>query len=287
MPAEIKLPSNVKGNFYVTNACINCDQCRQIAPRTFSEVGDFSAVTQQPVGNEEERKALYALLSCPTGAIKGKSAEGLEEAIGDFPLQMDDQIYYCGFTSHKSWGASSYFISHPDGNWLVDSPRWAPPLVKRLEEMGGVKYIFLTHQDDVADARKYAEKFHAERFVHTQEKQAQPGAEHLLEGTGHIQWHPDFRFIMVPGHTRGHMVLLYKNKYLFTGDHLAWDREFQELVAFKSHCWYSWSEQTTSMERLLNESFEWILPGHGDRVALPQADMNIAMRKLVQSMKSN
>lgn len=282
---EYRLKGNVEGTYYVTNACINCDQCRQIAPVIFSEEDNFSAVTQQPGTNEEERKALHALVSCPTGAIKGKSDEGLLEAIKDFPLQIHDHIFYCGFTSRKSWGASSYFIAHQDGNWLIDSPRWASPLVKKLEEMGGVKYIFLTHQDDVADAEKYAERFHAERFIHIEEKKAQPNAEHLLEGTAAIPWHPDFKFIMIPGHTKGHMALLFKNRYLFTGDHLAWDRETNELAAFQDYCWHSWSEQITSMERLQQESFEWILPGHGDRVYLPQVEMRKAMLKLVQDMK--
>jgi glyoxylase-like metal-dependent hydrolase (beta-lactamase superfamily II) len=32
------------------------------------------------------------------------------------------------------------------GNVLVDSPRFNPALAKRIEELGGVKYIFLTHK---------------------------------------------------------------------------------------------------------------------------------------------
>ena len=35
------------------------------------------------------------------------------------------------------------------------------------------------------------------------------------------------------------------------------------LIAFRSACWYSWSEQTRSMEKLLDYDFEWVLPGHG------------------------
>jgi glyoxylase-like metal-dependent hydrolase (beta-lactamase superfamily II) len=58
------------------------------------------------------------------------------------------------------------------------------------------------------------------------------------------------------------MVLLY-NKFLFTGDHLAWSVERESLTAFRSVAWYSWPEQTRSMEKLLNYDFEWVLPGHG------------------------
>jgi glyoxylase-like metal-dependent hydrolase (beta-lactamase superfamily II) len=58
-------------------------------------------------------------------------------------------------------------------------------------------------------------------------------------------------------------VLLYKKRFLFTGDHLAWSAERETLTAFRSVCWYSWDEQIRSMEKLLNYNFEWVLPGHG------------------------
>jgi glyoxylase-like metal-dependent hydrolase (beta-lactamase superfamily II) len=50
---------------------------------------------------------------------------------------------------------------------------------------------------------------------------------------------------------------------LFTGDHLAWSPERATLTAFRDVCWYSWAEQTRSMEELLDYRFEWVLPGHG------------------------
>ncbi len=58
-------------------------------------------------------------------------------------------------------------------------------------------------------------------------------------------------------------MLLYREKFLFTGDHLAWSRRRGALVAFRDACWYSWKEQIRSMERLLDFPFEWVLPGHG------------------------
>jgi glyoxylase-like metal-dependent hydrolase (beta-lactamase superfamily II) len=58
-------------------------------------------------------------------------------------------------------------------------------------------------------------------------------------------------------------VLLYQNRFLFSGDHLAWSPKRETLIAFRNACWYSWAEQTRSMERLLSFEFEWVLPGHG------------------------
>lgn len=48
--------------------------------------------------------------------------------------------------SIHSIACESYFIVRPEGNVMVDTPRFNPALAKRLQEMGGVKYIFLTHK---------------------------------------------------------------------------------------------------------------------------------------------
>ncbi len=89
------------------------------------------------------------------------------------------------------------------------------------------------------------------------------GIEHVLRGDNAAQVVPGFLAIQTPGHTRGHVVYLYRDKFLFTGDHLAWSPERQTLIAFRDACWYSWPKQTESMARLLGYRFEWVLPGHG------------------------
>ncbi|MFD2172292.1 MBL fold metallo-hydrolase [Tumebacillus lipolyticus] len=284
--APTKLAANVSGDFFVNTNCINCDTCRQLAPDHFSEVGKFSAVTAQPQTADQKRGAFHALLSCPTGAIQTAHTDELQLASADFPLLLTEGIYYCGFTSRKSYGGSSYLILHPDGNWLIDSPRFHLPLVRKIEALGGIRYLFLTHRDDVADADKYASHFRAERIIHELERDSQPDAEHLLTGTEPIFWHPDFKLIPQPGHTIGHTVLLYKQTFLFSGDHLAWDGSPNELTSHRDYCWYSFEEQTRSMERLAEERFSWLLPGHGKRIMMPEAEMHAALNRLVKRMQN-
>jgi hypothetical protein len=48
--------------------------------------------------------------------------------------------------SIHSIACESYLIVRPEGNVMVDTPRFNPVLAKRLQELGGVKYIFLTHK---------------------------------------------------------------------------------------------------------------------------------------------
>ncbi len=299
-----RLPENVEGEFFVDSTCINCDACRQLAPEIFAESGDCSYVYAQPHRKGEERGALRALLACPTGSIGTLHRINTQEVRADFPLLIEDDVYTCGFNSPKSYGGNSYFVKHAQGNWLIDSPKYLPHLAKRFDEMGGIKYIFLTHRDDVAEARKYAQKFSSQRIIHRHELFSQPDAEIVIEGFDLIELRPsgngpsprmrpaaptspqgEFLIIPTTGHTRGHCVLLYKNRFLFTGDHLAWDRDSKQLDAYPDVCWYSWPEQTKSMAILWDFVFEWVLPGHGQRVKLPANIMQRELGALLERMR--
>ncbi|MFL5341077.1 MAG: MBL fold metallo-hydrolase [Gemmataceae bacterium] len=279
------VPENVPGEFFVDTTCIDCDTCRQLAPESFGETAEFSFVKSQPQSPAQTRLALQALVCCPTGSIGTRSHQRASDAMADFPLQLEDEVYYCGFNSPKSFGGNSYFVRRADGNWLVDSPKFLPRLVRRIEELGGLSHIFLTHQDDVADAERFAAHFRAKRIIHREELESQPGAEIVLDGFDPVAFGL-FRVIPTPGHTAGHCVLLYRDRFLFTGDHLWWDRDDARLGASRRHCWYSWEEQTASMARLLEYSFEWILPGHGQRMQLPAAEMRKQLEELIQRMKT-
>jgi glyoxylase-like metal-dependent hydrolase (beta-lactamase superfamily II)/ferredoxin len=281
MADEKKLvKENTPGDFFVDTTCINCDTCRQLAPTVFQDQGQFSFVCRQPQNSIETTEAMHALLSCPVGSI-GNRAKVKQDVALDFPLPITENVYYCGFNSPASYGGNSFFIAHEAGNWLVDSPKFIKPLVKRLEALGGIKYIFLTHRDDVADADKYAEHFGAKRIIHRLELDAQPDAEIVVDEMDCVDFQPSFKIIITPGHTRGHMVLLYNKEVLFSGDHLSWDRERQVLKANEQHCWYSFAEQLKSLEKLISYSFAWLLAGHGDRVHLPEGEMQEKLRELV------
>jgi len=201
-------------------------------------------------------------------------------------LTLEEPVSYCGFNSPKSYGGNSYFVRHPDGNWLIDSPKFLPRLVRRFEALGGIARIFLTHSDDVADADRYAKHFGGRRIIHRAELHAQPDAEIVLDGDKPASLADDFLAIPTPGHTEGHCVLLFRRRFLFTGDHLAWDRHGRELEAYEDYCWYSWPLQVQSMRRLAGFAFEWVLPGHGQRVRLHYEEMRQRMKELVAKMSS-
>ena len=282
------LKINTRGEFFVDSTCIDCDACRQIAPEVFADSGGYSYVYSQPKNEIEKRKAVQALISCPVGAIgfiNDNSRFLISSVINDFPILIEDDVFYCGFNSEKSFGANSYFIKNQSGNWLVDSPRFVLHLVKKFESMGGIKYIFLSHRDDVADAGKFASHFNSSVIIHKDDLFGFKNADIVIEGNNPIEIEPEFIVIPTPGHTKGHCVLLYKNKFLFTGDHLWWDRDEKHLDAGRDVCWYSWERQIESMEKLIAFDFEWILPGHGQRVKLSKSDVKKELEKLVERMK--
>ena len=282
-----RLKENVDGEFYVDNTCIDCDLCRQIAPHTFKDVGDQSIVYSQPQDSEQEFQALKALVTCPTASIGTISHKSAKAAVEAYPEHIAEQVYFCGFASESSFGASSYLIVRPSGNVLVDSPRFVKPLADHIAKLGGIRFIFLTHRDDVADHDQWAGKFHAERIMHSDDSgRLRSRIEHLIEGTDPVKFDGDLTIIPTPGHTRGHMVLLHK-QFLFTGDHLWWSDNYHSLHASPGVCWYSWSEQTHSMERLLGYRFEWVLPGHGRKAHADANEMHRQIEIALARMKKS
>jgi glyoxylase-like metal-dependent hydrolase (beta-lactamase superfamily II) len=108
----------------------------------------------------------------------------------------------------------------------------------------------------------------------------------VLEGDDPTELAPGLIAIPTPGHTPGHCCLLFRDRFLFTGDHLDFDRNSQRLAASEDYCWYSWSRQAESMRRLASYRFEWVLPGHGQRVHLPSDEMHRQLLDLVARMTS-
>jgi glyoxylase-like metal-dependent hydrolase (beta-lactamase superfamily II) len=195
-----------------------------------------------------------ALVACPTASIGTESHRSAHAGVTAFPVHVVDDVYYCGFNSEASFGAWSYLIVRPKelgGNVLVDSPRFNNPLVKRIEEMGGVNLMLLSHRDDIADHAKFAAHFHCPRVMHEADGATDRGIERVISGV----------------------------------DHLAWSPERGTLTAFRDVCWSSWTDQTRSMEKLLDYRFEWVLPGHG-RIGHGSAEeMHRHLQSCVERMK--
>ena len=104
----------------------------------------------------------------------------LRAAAATFPLPVPGcaDVHWCGFADAASFGATSYFIRRRGGgNILVDVPRWNPALAQRLQQLGGVAWMFLTHRDDVGDHARWARHLGARRVIHRLEASRRQGTE--------------------------------------------------------------------------------------------------------------
>lgn len=73
-------PNNTPGPYYVTQICIGCGICAEIAPDNFCEDADWDAtegycyVYEQPTKNRQLENCAEALKTCPVNAIGNDGA---------------------------------------------------------------------------------------------------------------------------------------------------------------------------------------------------------------------
>ena len=257
-------PASAEGDWFVDQRCINCAASRHVAPGLIVREGDYSVFDRQPSTPGEVRQAWLAAELCPTRSIRTESRERPPKGL--YPHLLAEGVYLCGHNDRSSFGAHSYFATRSTGNLLFDSPQFTRKLVAPFEEMGGISKILLSHRDDVADAEKWASHFDAEVYVHRHDQEAAPFATRILSGESAsepTELGDDLTAIPVPGHTRGSVVYLLDNRYLFTGDSLTWDYEHNAMRAFREACWYSWPAQKESLAALAQYGFNQLVSGHG------------------------
>ena len=227
-------PAGAQGNWFIDRRCINCGAARHVAPGLIVERGNLSVFDRQPQSTEEVHQASLAAELCPTRSIRTESH--LRPLRRVYPHAPTEGVYLCGHNHRSSHGAHSYFVPRASGNLLIDSPRYTKKLVEPLEQMGDIASLLLSHRDDVADADKWAEHFGAEVFIHRDDHSAAPFATHVIEGSSPSEptrLGSGITAIPEPGHTKGSVVYLVEDAYLFTGDSLTWDYLHDRMRAFR------------------------------------------------------
>lgn len=70
-----RVPQNATGKYYVDASCIDCDQCRVVAPEFFGRTEEgMSFLTKQPVTPEEIASVEEAMDACATTSIGADGA---------------------------------------------------------------------------------------------------------------------------------------------------------------------------------------------------------------------
>lgn len=273
-------PDNAPGRWFVDMRCIDCDASRQVAPGLFDHHDGQSVVARQPENEDEEQRMWLAALACPTRSIRTDPPESRPRGL--YPDELADGVFYCGHNSPASYGANSFFVRRPEGNLLIDSPRYTRELTAAFEEAGGIEHVLLTHRDDVADADQYAEHFGARVWIHAADRGAAPYATDVVDGDDPVEVQDGLEIVPIPGHTRGSVAFVLEDRFLFSGDSLYWGRRRQDLAVHRAFTWYSLDVQLDSLERLAHTAgFSYVLAGHGDRYETTVTDMHDRLLALV------
>ena len=281
---DLRNPANAVGDWFVDTRCIDCGTCREIAPELFGEEVGASVVRRQP-GSADDLDAWLAAQACPTASIGTLSRRPRPGRLYPREIEPDSGVFDLGYCSEDSFGASAWLVVRPAGNVLVDSPRYTEALAGPIAELGGLGHVVLTHRDDVADARRWAETFGARSWIHADDRSAARWTTDVLRDEQELQL--GLRAIPVPGHTKGSVVFLLDQTWLFTGDSLAWSHEREDLTAFRGACWYSWPAQADSLARLADRHrFAAVLPGHGGRHRGDPDDLHERLVRLVERMRT-
>jgi ferredoxin len=71
-----KLPENIPGRYYVDASCIDCDQCRALAPEIFARDDNkgVSFVVRQPATPDEITQVEDIMSTCATSSIGNDGA---------------------------------------------------------------------------------------------------------------------------------------------------------------------------------------------------------------------
>jgi glyoxylase-like metal-dependent hydrolase (beta-lactamase superfamily II) len=253
-------PENAVGDWFVDLRCIDCGASPHVAPGLIDHRNGRCVFIRQPETPTEVFQGWLAVDVCPTSSVGAPHDQTRPERT--FPLEITPGVSLCGHNSPDSYGAHSWLITRADGNVLVDAPRYTRRLYPRIDELGGIDRILLTHRDDVADAEQWADRYHAPVTIHRADAAAAPFATHVIDGDDAVAITQDIVAVPVPGHTRGSVVYLVDD-HAFTGDSLAWDPATSDLYGFRDACWYSWTEQRASLRRLADHRFTRIFAGHG------------------------
>jgi glyoxylase-like metal-dependent hydrolase (beta-lactamase superfamily II)/ferredoxin len=252
--------------WYVDDRCRNCDVARQFAPDLFAEVDGKSAVIRQPATEAELRDLHAAAFACLSRSIRHTDRR-LDPALDPFPLALTDNVFHCGHNSPQTAGANSYLVRRATGNLMIDTPRWSVELADRYERLGPVTDVLLTHRDHAAHGRQYADRYGARLWIHEGDLAAAPSADQVVRGLDPVEVAPGVVVHPLPGHTEGSVLYLVDDLYCFSGDSFYWSRGSGDLEVAEAVTWYDIRVLAASLARTAPViRFEWVLPGHGDRM---------------------
>ena len=169
--------------------------------------------------------------------------------------------------SSSTYGGKGFLVTGPKYNLMVDTPAFTPRVLNAVRTVGGLRYLFLSHRDEIGEIADLHRATGGAVIMHRSEADLVPCGVDLVFDTD-FEVEPGVTVIHTPGHSPGSSCLLVHRgdlRVLFTGDHILRRRE-QVPAPLKFPWTWDWDAQLGSARRLLELEFDYIVPSHGDRL---------------------
>lgn len=159
------------------------------------------------------------------------------------------QGIYAFAPNRDTLGGTAYLIVEED-NVLVDCPAWNSDTQAFLQQMGGVRWLVITHRGNIGKAREIQQCFGCQVVIQEQEAYLLPDlaiASFQQERT----LTPHTSILWTPGHSPGSSCV-YHDRFggvLFTGRHLLPDPQ-GTLKPLRTAKTFHWTRQLSSVRRL-------------------------------------
>ena len=193
------IPATPRANGPSTDAASTVTPAVSWRPTCSSTSAPQSVVGHQPGDAAPVRAAWLAAVACPDPVDRHRSpTTATRRAVPPPPRRWRVPVR---LELRGLLGADSYLVTRPDGNLLVDSPRFTRFLAEPIDTLGGIAHILLTHRDDVADAEAWADRYGARVWIHPDDADAAPFATDPTRPRCDDRHRPGVSAVPVPGHT--------------------------------------------------------------------------------------
>jgi glyoxylase-like metal-dependent hydrolase (beta-lactamase superfamily II) len=185
--------------------------------------------------------------------------------------------------SPLTFGGKGFLVVGPKYNVLVDTPACTPRVIQAVRACGGLRYIFLSHRDEIGELASLRRALGGAVIAHRSEAGlVRGGADLVFDRDFEVE--PGLWVVHTPGHSPGSACLLLhrgKLRVLFTGDHVL--RRRAGVPAPLKFPWtWDWDAQVASARRLLALDFDYLVPSHDDR--LPHGWFDDAHARLAKAL---
>lgn len=155
--------------------------------------------------------------------------------------------------------------NNPNHNILVDCPPWTPETAEFLQQRGGVRWLFLTHRNAIADVGAIQAELGCEVVIQEQEAYLLPEIPTQVFQR-EIQLGDRAVGFWTPGHSPGSACLYWAGEggILFSGRHLLPNPQ-GELAPLRTSKTFHWPRQLRSVQTVIDrfnaKTLSYICPG--------------------------